>query len=103
MGVRLFLDKLELDLSEDHTHILGQGGSGTTIYRAKYQGRPVAVKRFHFKKDQRQTMSDTGTRSYFLWSGTEIYSSMFRVVYMSTAEFRKKSNHSKFCCGWMCR
>uniref|UniRef100_A0A3P9J7W9 non-specific serine/threonine protein kinase n=1 Tax=Oryzias latipes TaxID=8090 RepID=A0A3P9J7W9_ORYLA len=58
---RLFLDKRELDLSEDHTHILGQGGSGTTIYRAKYQGRPIAVKRFHFKKDQRQTMSDTDT------------------------------------------
>ncbi|XP_024117548.1 leucine-rich repeat serine/threonine-protein kinase 1 isoform X3 [Oryzias melastigma] len=58
---RLFLDKAKLDFCEDDAHILGQGGSGTTIYRAKYQGQPVAVKRFHFKKDQRQTVSATDT------------------------------------------
>ncbi|RVE74987.1 hypothetical protein OJAV_G00027490 [Oryzias javanicus] len=58
---RLFLDKVKLDLCEDDAHILGQGGSGTTIYRAKYQGQPVAVKRFHFKKDQRQTFGATDT------------------------------------------
>uniref|UniRef100_A0A8C5H8V1 non-specific serine/threonine protein kinase n=1 Tax=Gouania willdenowi TaxID=441366 RepID=A0A8C5H8V1_GOUWI len=47
---RLFLEKPCLDYCEDENNILGQGGSGTIIYRAQYNKRPVAVKRFHFKK-----------------------------------------------------
>ncbi|XP_031425211.1 leucine-rich repeat serine/threonine-protein kinase 1 isoform X2 [Clupea harengus] len=59
---RLFLEKSELDYSEDEKDILGQGGSGTIIYRAKYRGQPVAIKRFHFKKCRQQSFcSDTDT------------------------------------------
>lgn len=47
---RLFLENSRLEHSEDESSILGQGGSGTVIYRARYQGQPVAVKRFHIKK-----------------------------------------------------
>uniref|UniRef100_A0A7N6BXJ9 non-specific serine/threonine protein kinase n=1 Tax=Anabas testudineus TaxID=64144 RepID=A0A7N6BXJ9_ANATE len=47
---RLFLEKTELDYSEEKNNILGQGGSGTIIYRARYRDRPVAIKRFHIKK-----------------------------------------------------
>lgn len=47
---RLFLENRELEHSEDESSVLGQGGSGTVIYRARYQGRPVAVKRFQIKK-----------------------------------------------------
>ncbi|KAK2107624.1 Leucine-rich repeat serine/threonine-protein kinase 1 [Saguinus oedipus] len=47
---RLFLENSKLEHSEDDSSILGQGGSGTVIYRARYQGHPVAVKRFHIKK-----------------------------------------------------
>ncbi|XP_036211675.1 leucine-rich repeat serine/threonine-protein kinase 1 isoform X3 [Myotis myotis] len=47
---RLFLENSELEHSEDESSVLGQGGSGTIIYRACYQGRPVAVKRFQIKK-----------------------------------------------------
>uniref|UniRef100_A0A9J7Z4H1 non-specific serine/threonine protein kinase n=1 Tax=Cyprinus carpio carpio TaxID=630221 RepID=A0A9J7Z4H1_CYPCA len=47
---RLFLLKSDLQWSEDAADILGQGGSGTIIYRAKYRDHPVAIKRFHFKK-----------------------------------------------------
>lgn len=47
---RLFLENSKLEHSEDESSILGQGGSGTVIYRARYQGQPVAVKRFHIKK-----------------------------------------------------
>uniref|UniRef100_A0A8C1WB48 non-specific serine/threonine protein kinase n=1 Tax=Cyprinus carpio TaxID=7962 RepID=A0A8C1WB48_CYPCA len=47
---RLFLLKSDLQWSEDAADVLGQGGSGTIIYRAKYRGHPVAIKRFHFKK-----------------------------------------------------
>ncbi|KAM9765342.1 leucine-rich repeat serine/threonine-protein kinase 1 [Menidia menidia] len=46
---RLFLEKTQLEYSEEERAILGQGGSGTIIYKASYQGQPVAVKRFHFK------------------------------------------------------
>ncbi|EPQ10686.1 Leucine-rich repeat serine/threonine-protein kinase 1 [Myotis brandtii] len=47
---RLFLENSELEHSQDQSSVLGQGGSGTIIYRARYQGRPVAVKRFQIKK-----------------------------------------------------
>lgn len=47
---RLFLENSQLEHSEDESSVLGQGGSGTVIYRARYQGQPVAVKRFQIKK-----------------------------------------------------
>uniref|UniRef100_A0A3Q0QPY8 non-specific serine/threonine protein kinase n=1 Tax=Amphilophus citrinellus TaxID=61819 RepID=A0A3Q0QPY8_AMPCI len=47
---RLFLEKSQLEYSEEENQILGQGGSGTIIYRAQYRNQPVAIKRFHFKK-----------------------------------------------------
>ncbi|KAM4826424.1 leucine-rich repeat serine/threonine-protein kinase 1 [Thomomys bottae] len=47
---RLFLENSKLEHSEDESSILGQGGSGSVIYRARYQNQPVAVKRFHIKK-----------------------------------------------------
>uniref|UniRef100_H3CMJ3 non-specific serine/threonine protein kinase n=1 Tax=Tetraodon nigroviridis TaxID=99883 RepID=H3CMJ3_TETNG len=52
---RLFLEKAQLEYSEEEPHILGQGGSGTVIYQAQYGGQPVAIKRFHFKKCQKRT------------------------------------------------
>lgn len=59
--VRLFLEKAQLEYSEEEPHILGQGGSGTVIYQAQYGGQPVAIKRFHFKKCQKRTDgSNTG-------------------------------------------
>uniref|UniRef100_A0A674AEA6 non-specific serine/threonine protein kinase n=1 Tax=Salmo trutta TaxID=8032 RepID=A0A674AEA6_SALTR len=54
---RLFLEKAQLECSEEESDILGQGGSGTIIYRACYRGQPVAIKRFHFKKCRQQTIS----------------------------------------------
>jgi len=58
----LFLLKSDLQWSEEEADILGQGGSGTIIYRAKYRGHPVAIKRFHFKKCKQQSLnSSTGT------------------------------------------
>ncbi|XP_073657435.1 leucine-rich repeat serine/threonine-protein kinase 1 isoform X4 [Tursiops truncatus] len=47
---RLFLENSKLEHSEDESTVLGQGGSGTIVYRARYQGQPVAVKRFQIKK-----------------------------------------------------
>lgn len=62
MCFSLFLLKSDLQWSEDAADILGQGGSGTIIYRAKYRGHPVAIKRFHFKKCKQQSLnSSTGT------------------------------------------
>ncbi|XP_045065895.1 leucine-rich repeat serine/threonine-protein kinase 1-like [Coregonus clupeaformis] len=59
---RLFLEKAQLECSEEESDILGQGGSGAVIYRACYRGQPVAIKRFHFKKCRQQTISsDTDT------------------------------------------
>ncbi|XP_072324910.1 leucine-rich repeat serine/threonine-protein kinase 1 [Scyliorhinus torazame] len=52
---RLFLEMGCLKQGEDTNHILGQGGSGTTVYRATYNTIPIAVKRFHFKKCQQQS------------------------------------------------
>ncbi|GAB1292192.1 Leucine-rich repeat serine/threonine-protein kinase 1 [Apodemus speciosus] len=46
----LFLENSKLEHTEGEDSILGQGGSGTVIYQARYQGQPVAVKRFHIKK-----------------------------------------------------
>ncbi|KAM9311121.1 leucine-rich repeat serine/threonine-protein kinase 1 [Gastrophryne carolinensis] len=47
---RLFLDIGDLEYSEESTNILGQGGSGTIIYRATYKQKPVALKMFQIKK-----------------------------------------------------
>uniref|UniRef100_UPI0037E88571 leucine-rich repeat serine/threonine-protein kinase 1 n=1 Tax=Semicossyphus pulcher TaxID=241346 RepID=UPI0037E88571 len=59
---RLFLERAQLEYSEEENNILGQGGSGTIIYRARYREQPVAIKRFHFKKCRQQTFSsDTDT------------------------------------------
>lgn len=57
---RLFLLNTDLECREQEADILGQGGSGTIIYRAKYRGHPVAIKRFHFKKCRQQSLN-TGT------------------------------------------
>ncbi|KAF4083035.1 hypothetical protein AMELA_G00135350 [Ameiurus melas] len=54
---RLFLVKSDLEWSEQEKDILGQGGSGTIIYKAKYRGQPVAIKRFPFKKCRQQTLN----------------------------------------------
>ncbi|XP_039628634.1 leucine-rich repeat serine/threonine-protein kinase 1 [Polypterus senegalus] len=59
---RLFLDNSKMEYSESENSILGQGGSGTVIYKAKYRDLPVAVKRFHFKKCKQKT-SDINTDS----------------------------------------
>lgn len=47
---RLFLENSKLEHSEDESAVLGQGGSGTVIYRARYQGQPVAVGQPQIKK-----------------------------------------------------
>ncbi|KAM3625600.1 uncharacterized protein V6R79_014655 [Siganus canaliculatus] len=80
---RLFLDRTDLDYSEDEANILGQGGSGTVIYRARYRDRPVAVKRFHFKKCRQQNVSsDTDTMVRHLQSAA---------AWRSFSEFRQES------------
>lgn len=64
---RLFLLKDDLVWREHEADILGQGGSGTIVYRATYRGHPVAIKRFHFKKCKQQSLnSGTGTFSLAL-------------------------------------
>lgn len=64
--VRLFLQRAQLEYSEEEPHILGQGGSGTVIYQARYCSQPVAIKRFHFKKCHQQTDgSNTGKETSF--------------------------------------
>nr|XP_028561642.1 leucine-rich repeat serine/threonine-protein kinase 1 isoform X1 [Podarcis muralis]XP_028561643.1 leucine-rich repeat serine/threonine-protein kinase 1 isoform X1 [Podarcis muralis] len=47
---RLFLENRKLEYTENENTVLGQGGSGTVIYQARYEGKPVAVKRFQIKK-----------------------------------------------------
>ncbi|XP_061613512.1 leucine-rich repeat serine/threonine-protein kinase 1 isoform X4 [Phyllopteryx taeniolatus] len=47
---RLFLEKEHLEYSEDESSVIGQGGSGTVVYRARYRQRPVAIKRFRLRK-----------------------------------------------------
>lgn len=54
---RLFLLKDDLVWREQEADILGQGGSGTIIYRATNRGHPVAIKRFHFKKCKQQSLN----------------------------------------------
>lgn len=58
---RLFLENSKLECSENENNVLGQGGSGTVIYRARYQGKPVAVKRFQIKKCKGSPTSAAGT------------------------------------------
>lgn len=57
---RLFLENSKLEHTEGESSILGQGGSGTVIYRARYQGQPVAVKRFHIKKFKNSANAPAG-------------------------------------------
>ncbi|XP_054625561.1 leucine-rich repeat serine/threonine-protein kinase 1 isoform X3 [Dunckerocampus dactyliophorus] len=57
LPARLFLEKNLLEYSEDEASIIGQGGSGTVVYRARYRGQPVAIKRFHFRKCRQQTVN----------------------------------------------
>ncbi|TSK53838.1 Leucine-rich repeat serine/threonine-protein kinase 1 [Bagarius yarrelli] len=54
---RLFLVKSDLEWSKQEKDILGQGGSGTIIYKAKYRDQPVAIKHFPFKKCRQQTLN----------------------------------------------
>ncbi|XP_060116064.1 leucine-rich repeat serine/threonine-protein kinase 1 [Heteronotia binoei] len=58
---RLFLENSKLEYSKNENNILGQGGSGTVIYRAQYQGKPVAVKQFLMKKCMSSASSATDT------------------------------------------
>uniref|UniRef100_A0A452HCZ7 non-specific serine/threonine protein kinase n=1 Tax=Gopherus agassizii TaxID=38772 RepID=A0A452HCZ7_9SAUR len=58
---RLFLENSKLEYSENENNVLGQGGSGTIIYQAKYQGKPVAVKRYQIKKCKSSPNSATDT------------------------------------------
>uniref|UniRef100_A0A3B4B653 Uncharacterized protein n=1 Tax=Periophthalmus magnuspinnatus TaxID=409849 RepID=A0A3B4B653_9GOBI len=50
----LFLQTSDLEFSEEKSRVLGQGGSGTTIYHALYRSQPVALKMFSFRKFGRQ-------------------------------------------------
>ncbi|XP_066492192.1 leucine-rich repeat serine/threonine-protein kinase 1 [Tiliqua scincoides] len=58
---RLFLENSKLEYTENENNVLGQGGSGTIIYQAQYQGKPVAVKRFQIKKCKSSACSATDT------------------------------------------
>ncbi|XP_042331231.1 leucine-rich repeat serine/threonine-protein kinase 1 isoform X2 [Sceloporus undulatus] len=58
---RLFLENSKLEYIENESNVLGQGGSGTVIYQAQYQGKPVAVKRFQIKKCKSSACSATDT------------------------------------------
>ncbi|XP_058485313.1 leucine-rich repeat serine/threonine-protein kinase 1 [Solea solea] len=81
---RLFLDQVQLDYSEEENHILGQGGSGTVIYRALYRNQPVAIKRFHFRKCPQQNLSrDTDSMVRHLQSAEAC---------RSFSEFRQESS-----------
>ncbi|XP_069384545.1 leucine-rich repeat serine/threonine-protein kinase 1 isoform X2 [Paralichthys olivaceus] len=81
---RLFLEKAQLEYSEEESNILGQGGSGTIIYRARYCDQPVAIKRFHFKRCRQQTISsDTDTMVKHLQSAD---------VCRSFSEFRQEAS-----------
>uniref|UniRef100_A0A8D2L281 non-specific serine/threonine protein kinase n=1 Tax=Varanus komodoensis TaxID=61221 RepID=A0A8D2L281_VARKO len=59
--VRLFLENSKLEYTESENNVLGQGGSGTVIYQAQYQGKPVAVKQFRIKKCKSSATSATDT------------------------------------------
>ncbi|XP_074522271.1 leucine-rich repeat serine/threonine-protein kinase 1 isoform X2 [Halichoeres trimaculatus] len=82
--LRLFLERADLEYSEEESNILGQGGSGTVIYRARYRDQPVAIKRFHFKKCAQQTISsDTDTMIKHLQSAD---------TWRSFSEFRQEAS-----------
>ncbi|CAJ1048538.1 leucine-rich repeat serine/threonine-protein kinase 1 isoform X2 [Xyrichtys novacula] len=82
--LRLFLEGTDLEYSEEENNILGQGGSGTVIYRARYRDQPVAIKRFHFKKCRQQTItSDTDTMIKHLQSAD---------TWRSFSEFRQEAS-----------
>ncbi|XP_032906424.1 leucine-rich repeat serine/threonine-protein kinase 1 [Amblyraja radiata] len=81
---RLFLDVNCLEQKETSDHILGQGGSGAIVYKAKYNKIPVAIKKFHFK-------------NYQALSGNSRTDSMLRhlealEVMRSFSEFRQESS-----------
>ncbi|XP_034536413.1 leucine-rich repeat serine/threonine-protein kinase 1 isoform X2 [Notolabrus celidotus] len=81
---RLFLEREDLEYCEEENNIIGQGGSGTVIYRARYRDQPVAVKRFHFKKCRQQTItSDTDTMMKHLQSAD---------TWRSFSEFRQEAS-----------
>ncbi|XP_077376573.1 leucine-rich repeat serine/threonine-protein kinase 1 [Festucalex cinctus] len=61
LPARLFLEKDHLDYREDESSVIGQGGSGAVVYRARYRQQPVAVKRFHFTGFRRKMPADTDT------------------------------------------
>ncbi|XP_048338175.1 leucine-rich repeat serine/threonine-protein kinase 1 isoform X2 [Sphaerodactylus townsendi] len=65
---RLFLENSKLAYSENENNILGQGGSGTVIYQAQYQGKLVAVKQFLVKKCINSAFSATDTMLRHLWA-----------------------------------
>lgn len=66
---RLFLDHSLLEYSQEESNILGQGGSGTVIYRGQYHSQPVALKMFLFKKCHQESISsDTDTMMKHLQS-----------------------------------
>ncbi|XP_038162764.1 leucine-rich repeat serine/threonine-protein kinase 1 isoform X2 [Cyprinodon tularosa] len=81
---RLFLDKAELQLSEEEKDVLGQGGSGTIICRATYKDQPVAVKHFHFKRCRQLTVSKD--------SDTVVKHLEFVDVSHSFSEFRQEAS-----------
>ncbi|XP_061669400.1 leucine-rich repeat serine/threonine-protein kinase 1 isoform X2 [Syngnathoides biaculeatus] len=47
---RLFLEEEHLECSEDESSVIGRGGSGTVVYRARYRRLPIAIKRFHLRR-----------------------------------------------------
>ncbi|XP_028999543.1 leucine-rich repeat serine/threonine-protein kinase 1 isoform X2 [Betta splendens] len=81
---RLFLEKTLLEYSEEKNRILGQGGSGTVIYRARYCDEPVAIKRFYIKKWREESItSDTDTMLKHLQSSN---------AQRSFSEFRQEAS-----------
>ncbi|XP_068169115.1 leucine-rich repeat serine/threonine-protein kinase 1 isoform X2 [Antennarius striatus] len=81
---RLFLERNQLEYCEEEKNILGQGGSGTVIYQARYRDQPVAVKRFHLKKYQQQTVSKN--------KDTMVKHLQFADTYRSFSEFRQEAS-----------
>ncbi|MBN3288139.1 LRRK1 kinase, partial [Polyodon spathula] len=77
LPARLFLEKSSLEYSEDESNILGQGGSGTVIFKAQYKDTPVAVKRFQFKRCRQQSLdasTDTMVRHLRSMDALRIFS-----------------------------